>query len=106
MKTLAMNESEREFVEYLQLRGYGEPERHPPLNENKRGKRPDFGLRLDSTRFFFEVKAFAERDLPPSGAIDPYAPIHNKIEATLGQIRIQKSDSSKPRAFTRRNRHS
>ena len=82
-----MTESEAKFVEYLRLRGLGEPEPHPPLNGNKKGKRPDFGLRRDGVRFFFEVKEFAEPVIRrPCGAVDPYAPIYNKIEGALEQI--------------------
>src|SRR6266446_6536604 len=79
-------ESEKQFVAYLQSRGLGEPDRHPPLKENKSGRRPDFGLTLEGIRFFFEVKEFAERDIPESGSFDPYAPVYNKIEKALAQF--------------------
>jgi hypothetical protein len=86
MKPEVMTESETQFVEYLRSRALGEPDRHPALNGNMKGKRPDFGLTLNGIRFFFEVKEFADRNIPESGAFNPHAPVYNKIEEALAQF--------------------
>ncbi|HBB98615.1 MAG TPA: hypothetical protein DC054_24800 [Blastocatellia bacterium] len=86
MKVDVMTESETQFIEYLRSRGLAEPHRHPALNGNKKGKRPDFGLTLNGTPLFFEVKEFADRNIPESGSFSPYAPVYNKIEEALDQF--------------------
>lgn len=79
------NISELLFEDYLRESGLPKPE-HEPLVAGTMA-RIDYRLVVNGQVLWFEVKQFAEANLPEAGMFDPYISIRNKIAKAAAQFR-------------------
>src|SRR5579862_3217636 len=79
------NISELLFEDYLREAGLPKPE-HEPLVTGTMA-RIDYRLVFNRQVLWFEVKQFAEANLPEAGMFDPYISIRNKIAKAAAQFR-------------------
>jgi excisionase family DNA binding protein len=79
------NVSELLFEEYLHEYGLGVPE-HEPMIAGK-SSRLDYRLLFNGQVLWFEIKQFAEAEVPDAGAYDPYFAIRKKIAKAVAQFR-------------------
>jgi excisionase family DNA binding protein len=81
---MRQNISELLFEEYLSNAGYADVVREPLIPG--RSSRLDYRLGFNGQPLWFEVKEFAETEIGPGGAYDPYIKIRNRIGKAAKQF--------------------